>query len=183
MPLLTATEAGHPSFHVVGPSLPRYAWSRAPSKRGFRSTHYAEARTIHDKPGTFRTYNFISLGYSDSITYSFTLRGQRNISWCTLLFDGQVKDHGHAEGLVMVTSPAEDAHAKGHRVRRSLGITVVTRVVICSHTVVSILIRKWRERTGSSGHSGSGRPLARALSRLLEIRKVYNHAVLRAGWK
>jgi Epoxide hydrolase N terminus len=53
LPLLTATEAGHPSFHVVAPSLPGYAWSQAPSKRGFRSMHYAEVRTVPDKPGTF----------------------------------------------------------------------------------------------------------------------------------
>ena len=46
LPLLTATEAGHPSFHVVAPSLPGYAWSQAPSKRGFRSMNYAEVRTV-----------------------------------------------------------------------------------------------------------------------------------------
>jgi len=53
LPLLTATEARHPSFHVVAPSLPGYAWSQAPSNRGFRSAHYAEVRTVPDKPGTF----------------------------------------------------------------------------------------------------------------------------------
>ena len=44
LPLLTTTGAGHPSFHVVAPSLPGFAWSQAPSKRGFRSMQYAEVR-------------------------------------------------------------------------------------------------------------------------------------------
>ena len=46
LPLLTATGAGNPSFHVVAPSLPGYAWSEAASKRGFRSKNYAEVRTL-----------------------------------------------------------------------------------------------------------------------------------------
>jgi len=53
LPLLTATGAGHPSFHVVAPSLPGYAWSQAPSKRGFYSKHYAEVCTVPDKPRSF----------------------------------------------------------------------------------------------------------------------------------
>ncbi|KAN0114034.1 Alpha/Beta hydrolase fold [Russula decolorans] len=58
LPLLTATEAGHPSFHVVAPSLPGYAWSQAPSKRGFRTTHYAE----------LLNKLMLSLGYSEYVT-------------------------------------------------------------------------------------------------------------------
>ena len=46
LPLLTATEPGHPSFHVVAPSLPGFAWSEAVSKPGFHSRHYAEVRTL-----------------------------------------------------------------------------------------------------------------------------------------
>ena len=46
LPLLTAAEAGHPSFHVVAPSLPGFAWSEAVSKRGFRARHYAEVRAV-----------------------------------------------------------------------------------------------------------------------------------------
>jgi pimeloyl-ACP methyl ester carboxylesterase len=45
LPLLTANEAGYPSFHVVAPSLPGYAWSEPASKRGFHPGHYAEVRT------------------------------------------------------------------------------------------------------------------------------------------
>jgi pimeloyl-ACP methyl ester carboxylesterase len=58
LPLLTATEAGHPSFHVVAPSLPGYAWSEPASKRGFRSRHYAE---LFNKL-------MLSLGYSEYVT-------------------------------------------------------------------------------------------------------------------
>ncbi len=54
LPLLTAPDAGHPSFHVIAPSLPGFAWSQAPSKSGFRSRHYAEVRTVLDKPGSSR---------------------------------------------------------------------------------------------------------------------------------
>ena len=46
LPLLTSTEAGHPSFHVVAPSLPGFAWSEAVSKRGFGPRQYAEVRTL-----------------------------------------------------------------------------------------------------------------------------------------
>jgi len=53
LPLLTATEAGHPSFHLVAPNLPGYAWSQAPLKRGFHSKHYVEVGTVPDKPGFF----------------------------------------------------------------------------------------------------------------------------------
>lgn len=56
LPLLTAPEAGHPSFHVVAPSLPGYAWSQAPLKRGFQSKHYAEVGTVPNKPSSFSPY-------------------------------------------------------------------------------------------------------------------------------
>jgi hypothetical protein len=48
LPLLTASEAGHPSFHVVAPSLPGFAWSEAVSKRGFGPRQYAEVRTLNN---------------------------------------------------------------------------------------------------------------------------------------
>ena len=47
LPLLTAADPGHPSFHVVAPSLPGYAWSEGASKRGFRSRNYAEVGPLH----------------------------------------------------------------------------------------------------------------------------------------
>jgi len=58
LPLLTSTEAGHPSFHVVTPSLPGYAWSEAVSKRGFGPRQYAE---LFNKL-------MLSLGYSEYVT-------------------------------------------------------------------------------------------------------------------
>ena len=42
LPLLTAASPDHPSFHVVAPSLPGYAWSEGVRKKGFNSKHYAE---------------------------------------------------------------------------------------------------------------------------------------------
>ncbi|KAI0258243.1 Alpha/Beta hydrolase protein, partial [Gloeopeniophorella convolvens] len=42
LPLLTAEEPGHPSFHVVAPSLPGYAWSEAILNPGFHGKNYAE---------------------------------------------------------------------------------------------------------------------------------------------
>ena len=42
LPLLTASSAGHPSFHVVAPSLPGFAWSEGVLEKGFRAEHYAE---------------------------------------------------------------------------------------------------------------------------------------------
>ena len=59
LPLLTATEAGHPSFHVVAPSLPGFAWSEAVSKRGFGPRQYAEVRTLNNSL-PFRTYRYES---------------------------------------------------------------------------------------------------------------------------
>ncbi|KAI9512130.1 alpha/beta-hydrolase [Russula earlei] len=61
LPILTATEPGHPSFHVVAPSLPGCAWSDAPSKRGFRVKQYAE------KPKLFHKL-MLSLGYTEYVT-------------------------------------------------------------------------------------------------------------------
>ena len=48
LPLLTAAEPGHPSFHVVAPSLPGYAWSEGPSNRGFRSKNYADVGPLRE---------------------------------------------------------------------------------------------------------------------------------------
>jgi hypothetical protein len=59
LPLLTAAEAEHPSFHVVAPSLPGFAWSEAASKRGFDSRQYAEVRTPNNLV-PFHTKRYIS---------------------------------------------------------------------------------------------------------------------------
>ncbi|KAH9169961.1 Alpha/Beta hydrolase protein [Lactarius sanguifluus] len=58
LPLLTSVSADHPSFHVVAPSLPGYAWSEGVLKKGFRAEHYAE---LFNKL-------MISLGYSEYVT-------------------------------------------------------------------------------------------------------------------
>lgn len=42
IPLLVETSSEHPSFHVVVLSLPGYAFSEAPKKKGFALTQYAE---------------------------------------------------------------------------------------------------------------------------------------------
>ena len=42
LPLLTAGSADHPSFHVVAPSLPGYAWSEGVLEKGFQAKNYAE---------------------------------------------------------------------------------------------------------------------------------------------
>ncbi|KAI0259496.1 alpha/beta-hydrolase [Gloeopeniophorella convolvens] len=58
LPLLTAGGLDHPSFHVVAPSLPGYAWSSTVLKRGFRGKQYAE---LFNKL-------MISLGYNEYVT-------------------------------------------------------------------------------------------------------------------
>ncbi|KAH9037751.1 alpha/beta-hydrolase [Lactarius hengduanensis] len=58
LPLLTAVSADHPSFHVVAPSLPGFAWSEGVLEKGFRAEHYAE---LFNKL-------MISLGYSEYVT-------------------------------------------------------------------------------------------------------------------
>ncbi|KAH9066051.1 Alpha/Beta hydrolase protein [Lactarius deliciosus] len=58
LPLLTAVSADHPSFHVVAPSLPGYAWSEGVLKQGFNAKHYAE---LFNKL-------MISLGYIEYVT-------------------------------------------------------------------------------------------------------------------
>ena len=74
LPLLTSTGAGNPSFHVVAPSLPGYAWSEAVSKRGFRAKHYAEVCTLllYYLPALtdIKLFNklMLSLGYSEYVT-------------------------------------------------------------------------------------------------------------------
>lgn len=42
LPLLTASSAEHPSFHVVGLGLPGYGFSEAPKKKGFAAKQFAE---------------------------------------------------------------------------------------------------------------------------------------------
>jgi hypothetical protein len=44
--LLTAASADHPSFHVVAPSIPGYAWSEGVLEKGFQAKHYAEVTFI-----------------------------------------------------------------------------------------------------------------------------------------
>jgi len=51
--LLTEAGPGHPSFHVVAPSLPGYVWSEGVSKRGFRSRDYAEVDPLPEQPDRF----------------------------------------------------------------------------------------------------------------------------------
>ncbi len=46
LPLLMAVSADHPSFHVVAPSLPGYAWLECVSDNGFHAEHYAEVSGI-----------------------------------------------------------------------------------------------------------------------------------------
>ncbi|KAH9066052.1 Alpha/Beta hydrolase protein [Lactarius deliciosus] len=58
LPLLTAVSADHPSFHVVAPSLPGYAWSEGVLEKGFHGKHYAE---LFNKL-------MISLGYTEYVT-------------------------------------------------------------------------------------------------------------------
>ncbi|KAH9035731.1 alpha/beta-hydrolase [Lactarius pseudohatsudake] len=58
LPLLTSVSADHPSFHVVAPSLPGYAWSEGVLEKGFNAKHYA------------KLFNelMISLGYTEYVT-------------------------------------------------------------------------------------------------------------------
>ncbi|KAH8990644.1 Alpha/Beta hydrolase protein [Lactarius hatsudake] len=58
LPLLTSVSAYHPSFHVVAPSLPGYAWSEGVLEKGFRAKHYAE---LFNKL-------MITLGYTEYVT-------------------------------------------------------------------------------------------------------------------
>ncbi|KAI0259497.1 alpha/beta-hydrolase [Gloeopeniophorella convolvens] len=58
LPLLTAGGPDQPSFHVIAPSLPGYAWSSPALKRGFRGKQYAE---LFNKL-------MISLGYKEYVT-------------------------------------------------------------------------------------------------------------------
>ena len=48
LPLLIAALADHPSFHVVAPSLPGYAWSEGVQRKGFMQLpeRYAEVCVI-----------------------------------------------------------------------------------------------------------------------------------------
>jgi len=58
IPLLVETSSEHPSFHVVALSLPGYAFSEAPKKKGFALTQYAE---VGNKL-------MLSLGYNEYVT-------------------------------------------------------------------------------------------------------------------
>ncbi|KAH9017883.1 Alpha/Beta hydrolase protein [Lactarius hengduanensis] len=78
LPLLTAVSVDHPSFHVVAPSLPGYAWSEGVLEKGFHAKHYAEMTLAlgssrycadHLYPTT-QLFNklMISLGYTEYVT-------------------------------------------------------------------------------------------------------------------
>jgi hypothetical protein len=58
LPLLTAGSVDHPSFHVVAPSIPGYAWSEGVLEKGFHAEHYAKVNRIylHDL-SRFRAYD------------------------------------------------------------------------------------------------------------------------------
>ncbi|KAL0572613.1 hypothetical protein V5O48_009344 [Marasmius crinis-equi] len=58
LPLLTAVEEGHPSFHVVALGLPGYGFSEGAKKKGFELTKYAE---VGHKL-------MLSLGYNEYVT-------------------------------------------------------------------------------------------------------------------
>ncbi|KAH9024534.1 Alpha/Beta hydrolase protein [Lactarius hengduanensis] len=58
LPLLTSVSADHPSFHVVAPSLPGYAWSEGVLEKGFHAKYYAQ---LFNKL-------MISLGYTEYVT-------------------------------------------------------------------------------------------------------------------
>ncbi|KAA1473721.1 alpha/beta-hydrolase [Dentipellis sp. KUC8613] len=58
LPLLTASSPDHPSFHVVALSLPGFAFSQAPRKKGFALTQYSE---VANKL-------MLSLGYNEYVT-------------------------------------------------------------------------------------------------------------------
>ena len=46
LPLLTAASPNHPSFNVVAPSLPGFAWSEGTRKKGFCPENYAEVCAV-----------------------------------------------------------------------------------------------------------------------------------------
>ncbi|KAI0259793.1 alpha/beta-hydrolase [Gloeopeniophorella convolvens] len=58
LPLLTESNPVYPSFHVVAPSLPGFAWSQPALKKGFQGKHYAEL--FHKL--------MLSLGYAEYVT-------------------------------------------------------------------------------------------------------------------
>ncbi|KAG1848773.1 Alpha/Beta hydrolase protein [Suillus subalutaceus] len=58
LPLLTASTAEHPSFHVVALSLPGFGFSEAPHKQGFGINQYAEV--AHKL--------MVALGYNEYVT-------------------------------------------------------------------------------------------------------------------
>jgi hypothetical protein len=67
LPLLTAAEPGHPSFHVVAPSLPGFAWSEGPLNRGFRSKNYVEVGPLPEQHGALHLQNPKALEQADGI--------------------------------------------------------------------------------------------------------------------
>ena len=77
LPLLTASSAGHPSFHVVAPSLPGFAWSEGVLEKGFRAEHYAEVSNMYRSfefvlmiilPDQLFNKLMVSLGYTEYVT-------------------------------------------------------------------------------------------------------------------
>jgi len=58
LPLLIEASADQPSFHVVAPSLPGFAWSEGVRKKGFHGKHYAE----------LLKKLMVALGYTEFVT-------------------------------------------------------------------------------------------------------------------
>ena len=65
--LLTAAGPGHPSFHIVAPSLPGYAWSEGVSKREFCTRNYAEVGLLPEQSGKFALTNLEAAEQADDI--------------------------------------------------------------------------------------------------------------------
>ncbi|KAF9005462.1 alpha/beta-hydrolase [Cyathus striatus] len=78
LPLLSAVDDSHPTFHVVAPSLPGYGFSSAPTKKGFKYAQYAE---LFNKL-------MVSLGYNEYITQGGDL-GSYITRWIASLYGGK----------------------------------------------------------------------------------------------
>jgi pimeloyl-ACP methyl ester carboxylesterase len=64
--LLTTASSDHPSFHVVAPSLPGYAWSEGVQKKGFHAEHYAKVYG-HGSQASQHSTCALSLLYSTAL--------------------------------------------------------------------------------------------------------------------
>ncbi|EJF55272.1 alpha/beta-hydrolase [Dichomitus squalens LYAD-421 SS1] len=77
LPLLTSVGDGHPSFHVVAPSLPGFGFSEAPRKTGFKGPQYAQ----------LLNKLMLALGYNEYV--------YQGGDWGHILGTHAVKLHGH----------------------------------------------------------------------------------------